>query len=201
MPLSKIRARHLRDRWGRVMSMSLREQLIAAGLGNKKQGKKAEQDQRQQERRERKQHTPPPVDKQRLAAQQAQAAKIARDLDLNRKQREKAQRRALTAEIRQLVEQNRIPRIESEEYFNFIDRKKVRRMGVNADVRSQLMSGALMIVRHDGFYAIVPAEIAARIKERDPEFVVPLELAAADSESAAEDDPYKDHIVPDDLMW
>lgn len=183
------------------MSMSLREQLIAAGLGSKKQGKKVEQDQRRHEHRERKQNTPPPVDKQRLAAQQAQAAKIARDMELNRKQREKAERRALTAEMRQLIDKNRLPRIESEEYFNFIDRKKVRRMAVTPEVRAQLLSGALMIARYDGFYAIVPAEIAARIKARDPEFLVPLDLTHPASETPVADDPYKDHVVPDDLMW
>jgi uncharacterized protein YaiL (DUF2058 family) len=181
------------------MSMSLREQLIAAGLGSKKQGKKVEQEQRQQARRERKQNTPPPIDKQRLAAQQAQAAKIARDMELNRKQREKAERRALTAEIRQLVEKHRIPRMDSEEYFNFIDRKKVKRIAVTPEVRAKIINGELMIVRHDGFYALVPAEIAARIKERDPEFIVPLDLKPSDA--PAEDDPYKDHVVPDDLMW
>lgn len=183
------------------MTMSLREQLIAAGLGSKKQGKKAEQQQRQQAHEQRKQNVPPAIDKERLAAQQAQAAKIARDMELNRKQREKAARRALTAEVRQLVEKNRIPRIESDEYFNFIDRKKVRRVGVNSDVRAKLMRSELTIVRHEGFYAIVPAEIAARIKDKDPEFVVPLDLATSTAQPASDDDPYKDHVVPDDLMW
>ena len=183
------------------MSMSLREQLIAAGLGSKKQGKKAEHEQRQQERQQRKQDAPPPVDKARLAAQKAQAEKIARDLELNKKHREKAERRARTAEIRQLVDQNRIPRMDTEERFNFIDRKKVRSMHITPEVRDKLMRSELKIVRYDGFYAIVPAEIAAKIKERDPEWVVPLDLNAKPSEGPAEDDPYKDFQVPDDLMW
>lgn len=183
------------------MSMSLREQLIAAGLGSKKQGKKADTDQRRQEHQQRKQGTPLPADKERLAAQQAQAAKIARDLELNKKQREKAERRARTAEIRQLVEQNRIPRIESEDRFNFIDRKKVRTLHVNPEVRAQLLGGALVIVRHDGFYAAVPAEIAEKIRQRDPEFIVSMEQGKTQDEAAAEDDPYKGFEVPDDLMW
>lgn len=183
------------------MSMSLREQLIAAGLGSKKQGKKVEQEQRQQAKQQRKQDVPPPVDKARLAAQKAQAEKIARDLELNKKHREKAERRARTAEIRQLVEQNRIPRMETEERFNFIDRKKVRSLHVTPEVRDRLLRGELMVARYDGFYAIVPAEIAAKIKERDPEFVVPLDLNAKPVEAPAEDDPYKDFQVPDDLMW
>jgi uncharacterized protein len=184
------------------MSLSLREQLIQAGLGTKKQAKQADQQQRQQRQQQpRKQDAPAPLDKQELAARQAQAAKIARDLELNRKRQEKAERKARTAAIRQLVEQNRIPRIESEEYFNFIDRKKVRRMGVNADVREKLIRGELTIARHDGFYAIVPAAIAVRIKERDAEAIVNLGAAESVESTAAEDDPYKDHVVPDDLMW
>jgi uncharacterized protein YaiL (DUF2058 family) len=77
----------------------------------------------------------------------------------------------------------------------------VRTMHVNPEVREKLLNGALTIVRYDGFYAIVPAPIALKIKERDPEFVVPLELGKQEDSAPAEDDPYKDFKVPDDLMW
>jgi uncharacterized protein len=136
-----------------------------------------------------------------LAAQQAQAAKVARDLELNRKREEKAKRRARIAEIEQIIEQNRVPRLETEDYYSFIDGKKIRRMAVDAQRREQLTSGVLSIVRYKGHYAVVPKETAERIRERDANMVVPLVLPEDNSIAAATEDPYKDFVVPDDLIW
>ena len=175
------------------MSMSLREQLLAAGLGSKKQAKQAEREQHQQRK-----DTGPALSAQAKAAQQALSAKAARDAELNRKHREKAERKAKAAEIRQLIEQNRVPRIESEEYFNFIDGKKIHRIGVNAEARERIQRGELAVVRYLGFHALVPSEIAVKIGERDEHAVVKLDLKQGEVD---ENDPYKDHQVPDDLMW
>jgi uncharacterized protein len=137
-----------------------------------------------------------------LAAQQAQAAKVARDQELNRKREEKAKRRARIAEIEQIIEQNRVPRLETEDYYSFIDGKKIRRMSVDPERREKLTSGVLAIVRYKGHYAVVPKETAERIRERDENMVVPMVQPkdGTPAEAAAED-PYKDFVVPDDLMW
>jgi uncharacterized protein YaiL (DUF2058 family) len=137
-----------------------------------------------------------------LAAQQAQAAKVARDQELNRKREEKAKRRARLAEIEQIIEQNRVPRLETEDYYSFIDGKKIRRMAVDPERREKLTSGVLAIVRYKGHYAVVPKETAERIRERDENMVVPMAQPkdGAPAQAAAED-PYKDFVVPDDLMW
>jgi uncharacterized protein YaiL (DUF2058 family) len=132
-------------------------------------------------------------------AQQAQAAKIARDQELNRRREDKAQRRARIAQIEQIIEQNRVPRLETEDFYSFIDGKKIRRMSVDAQRREQLTRGELVIVRYRGHYAVVPAAIAERIRERDANMVVPLVQPKATAEPA--DDAYKDFVVPDDLMW
>lgn len=171
--------------------MSLREQLLAAGLGSKKQAKQAEREQH----RERKEKQP---SAQEQAAQQARAAKASRDAELNRKHQEKAERKAKAAEIRQLIETHRLPRIESEEYFNFIDGRKIHRIGINAETRARIHSGELAVVRYLSFHALVPKAIAEKIRERDEQVVVKLDL---NKPQADENDPYKDHQVPDDLMW
>jgi uncharacterized protein YaiL (DUF2058 family) len=137
-----------------------------------------------------------------LAAQQAQAAKVARDQELNRRREEKAKRRARIAEIEQIIEQNRAPRLETEDYYSFIDGKKIRRMSVDPQRREQLTSGVLAIVRYRGHYAVVPKAIAERIRERDENMVVPVVQPKAGAEpGVATEDPYKDFVVPDDLMW
>ena len=188
------------------MSMSLRDQLIAAGLGTKKQAKEATQGKRPPSRHQ----PPPPVSPEKLAANKAQAAKNARDQELNRRQQEKAAAKARRAEVKQLIEQHRLPPVESEEYFNFADGNRLARLAVTPAMREQLIKGTIVIVRYEGHYAAVPQDAAARIRERDEFAVVtqgPPEAAVSKGEPgskapvADQDDPYKDFVVPDDLVW
>ena len=180
------------------MSLSLREQLLKAGLVNEKQVQKVEQQQGRQEHGQKKKNLPPPPDRN-AEARKAQAEKAARDQAIQRTRNEKSERKARRAGLRQLVEQNRIPRIESEDPFNFIDGRKVRRIAVNAEVRARINGGELLIVRHDGFYALVPKEVGERVRERDAEMVVALPASGA--APGTDDDPYRDFVVPDDLTW
>lgn len=180
------------------MSMSLREQLLAAGLVSKKQVQQAEQQEKQKQHQHKKGRAPAPNEEQKRAAQQAQAAKAARDAELNRKRQEEAARREKAAQIRQLIEENRLPKLETDEYFNFVDRGKVRRMAVDEQRRQQLIAGQVVIVRFEGRYDVVLPDVAERIRERDARAVVTL---GSSEEQVAEDDPYKDFVVPDDLKW
>lgn len=187
-----------------MSGLSLREQLLAAGLGTKKQARQAEVEQKQQEHRKheqrpakRKPEVPPPP----TPAQLAQAAKAARDKELNRKRQEQAELRAREVEIKQLIEQNRLPRIESDEYYNFVHGKKIRRVAVDAQRREQILAGTVFVVRYHGQTAVVPADIAAKIRERDARAVVTHTPEAETATAVAEDDPYKDFVVPDDLTW
>jgi uncharacterized protein len=188
------------------MSLSLKEQLLKAGLVTQKQVEKAELHQRQHQHQKQKHHPKAQQaareqDERRAALAREQAAKAARDQELNRQRQEKAARKAMHAEIRRLVEQHRLPRIEdSEEFFNFVHGKKIHRMAVNAERRTKLQGGALKIVRYAPGYAVVTPDIAARIAERDATMVVDINETATDA-TPAEDDPYKDFVVPDDLMW
>jgi uncharacterized protein len=180
------------------MNPSLREQLLKAGLVTEKQAKKVERSGSQERHRQAKGGgSPPPRPEPARAAEQARAAKLLRDQELNRKQQEKAARRALAAEFRQLLEQLRVPRPESDDSFNFVDQGKVRSVPVTPPLRAGLTAGRLLIVRCEGRYELVPAEAADRIRERDAAAIVALPAAAP----PAEDDPYKDFAVPDDLTW
>lgn len=188
------------------MSMSLRDQLLQAGLVTEKQVRQAEEEKRRQARAEQAKRSGQPkgsqpnrqLSKQQLAAQQAQAAKIARDRELNRKQQEKAERKARIAQVKQLIEQYRVPRVESDDYFNFVDGKMIRRIAVNPELRARIGRGELTIVRCEGTYAFVPNADAERIRALDPNAIVPYNVGP---EKVDENDPYKDHPIPDDLMW
>jgi len=179
------------------MSTSLRDQLLQAGLVSQKQVKDAE---RQQQRHVQHQ----PKHKRGIAPAQkpappppAQGAKSARDQELNRRQNDKAKKKALLAQIKQLIDQNRLPQVESEDFYNFVDGSKIRHIAVNAAVRSGLSRGEIVIVRHEGRYYLVPAAIAARIRERDDGAVI----ARTPPESSATDEAYQGFSVPDDLIW
>jgi len=126
------------------------------------------------------------------------AEKAKRDQELNRQQQEKAEQKARAAQIKQLIEATRLPKLTTEDYFNFVDDKKVKRLAVNALMRSKLSNGALAIVSHAGGYEVIPREAAVKIQERDPHRILLLNTHV---EEADEDDPYAAYKIPDDLMW
>ena len=179
------------------MGLSLRDQLLKAGLVNEKQAKQAGKQQQKQQRLAKKGQAELD-DSTRQAALQAQAEKAARDQELNRQQQEKAEQKARAAQVKQLIERSRLPKLDGEDYYNFVDDKKVKRLAVNALMRDKLSRGSLAIVRHAGGYEVIPREAALRIQERDPSRIVLLNIQV---DKPDDDDPYAAYQIPDDLMW
>ena len=179
------------------MSSTLREQMLKAGLVTEKQVKAVEQPPQRPKPQARKQ--PPPVSEQKRAADQALAAKAARDAQLNKQRQQAADAKARALEIKALVEQNKLPKkLESEDRFNFVAGKKLRFILVDAAMREGLNNGTLFIIRYDGKSEVVPAGIADKILELDERAVVKLNSGET---AVDENDPYKDFVVPDDLKW
>lgn len=180
------------------MGLSLRDQLLAAGLLNEKQAKQGKREKYQQ-RKEQPKKAAPVLDEQALAAQRAAAEKRERDLVANRMLLEKADEKSRRAQIRDLVDKHKLPRVESDESYNFVAGKKVKRMPVDAALRAKLVSGAMVIVNCEGRYEIVPAAIAERIRQRDPKVLIAAQ--PVEGQKPDDNDPYKDYVVPDDLIW
>lgn len=180
-----------------VMSLSLRDQLLKVGLVNEKQAKQAERQKKKEKRLVHKGQVEADNSSQEAAAK-AIAEKAKRDQELNQQQQEKAEKKARAAQIKQLIESSRLPKLDSDDYYNFVDQKKVKRIAVNELVRNKLSSGSLAIVTHAGGYEIIPRDAAVKIEERDPRRIVLLNVA---TETPDEDDPYAAYQVPDDLMW
>ena len=179
------------------MSLSLRDQLLKAGLVNEKQAKQAGK-QKQKENRLVHKGQAEKDETARLAALQAKAEKAERDQELNRQQQEKAAQKARAAQVKQLVEASRLPKLTTEDYYNFVDDKKVKRLSVNNLMRDKLSRGSLAIVRHAGAYEVIPREAALKIQEREPQRIV---LLNTPTEAPDADDPYAAYQIPDDLMW
>lgn len=182
--------------------MSLRDQLLKAGLVTEKQAREAAQQQRQQTRltaHSMARSQPRPPSPQQLAVSQAQARKAAYDQELNRKKQEKAERKARRAQVNQLVEQCRVPKLESDDYFNFVHDNTVERICVDAPTREKIARGELIIVRYRGHFALLPNGEAQRIRDVDPTAIVAVgSVAPANIDP---DDPYREFVVPDDLVW
>lgn len=180
------------------MGTSLRDQLLKAGLVNEKQVKQAEKQRRKQQGDKAAETAA-----RRQAAQQAHAAhvaKTARDQELNRRKAAKAEAKAREAQVRQLIEQNRLPKSESEEYYAFQDGRHIRRIPVDAVQRGQLSRGELAIARYGATYALLPTAAAARVRERDPGAIVE-HATDVPGKQENEDDAYQGFDVPDDLVW
>jgi uncharacterized protein YaiL (DUF2058 family) len=117
-------------------------------------------------------------------------------------ERKKAERKARFAEIKQLVEQNRLTAsgdaVGEGEAYHFVDGAKIKRITVHAAARTKITSGEAVILRFDGRYELLPVEIAQRIRERDERIVIVKPPLA---EPSASDAAYEAFPVPDDLIW
>lgn len=176
------------------MANSFGDQLLKAGLVNKDQLNKAKKSKHKQ----KKQNKTEVVSEAAVSARQAAAEKAARDRELNQQQKAAAERKAIQAQIRQLVELNRLPRDEGETGYNFQDGTAVKKIFVTEAVHDRLARGLLAIVRSDDGYEVIPSVVAEKIRQRDEACVV---TSAVSREEAGDDDPYADYKVPDDLMW
>jgi len=178
------------------MKNSMRDQLLRAGVASKKQAQKAGSEQRRKKKQARKNRASSSgQDKDSFKLQQEKQA--ARDRELNRQRQAEKERRAIAAQIRQLIEMNRLSRDDGEIAYNFADGKTVRKLYVTQALHKQLGRGRLSIVRLGEAYEIVPKAVADKISERDASVVV----SSSQPEASEEDELYADYAVPDDLMW
>jgi uncharacterized protein YaiL (DUF2058 family) len=181
---------------------SLKDQLLKAGLIDPKQAKQADKEKRKQDKQSRRTGQSE-QDEIKAAAQAARAAKAEQDRDLNRQRNQEAQQKALQAQIRQLIENHRQSKDAgptSVEY-NFTHNKLVKKIRVSKSVQRQIVLGHLAIVSLGDAYELVPRIVAQKIAQRDPATVLVDNWQAESVKQAADEDPYKDYVIPDDLMW
>ena len=179
------------------MANSLQDQLMKSGLANKKQEVRARKAKNTREKMQRKGHEV--VDEAKELARKASEEKVARDRELNRARTEEAERRAVAAQVRQIVEMNRLAERGDVE-FRFTEGSAIRTLMVQEPQRRALVAGSLAVVSLDGRHDIVPRKVADKIAERDAAAVVLRnERTAQDADPV--DDEYAGYEVPDDLMW
>lgn len=184
--------------------VSLQEQLLKAGLVDKKKVQKINQDKSKQKKIERRTGAES-VNESREAALEMQRKNAERARELNAQRDAAAAEKAVKAQIAQLVEQNRQPRAGSGKRdgkgdiaYNFTHGSKIERIYVSDQVQQHLVAGRLAIVFLKGNYELVPKVIGEKIAERDPASVIQVKQSTAEVDV---DDPYADYKIPDDFTW
>jgi len=176
------------------MGNSLQDQLKRSGLVDEKKIRKVRQDRRAKRKRG---ESDTEAEAVREQARAAAAENAERDRALNRERQAEAEARAVAAQVRQLVERNRVARREGDVAYNFTDGTVVRRVHLDTGAHAEVVAGALAIVRLGDGYEVVPAPVARKIAERQPGDVLVLNEASG----AAESEDYAGYEIPDDLMW
>ena len=176
----------------------LQEQLLKAGLVKKS---KVAEVAREQVRARHGKGPVEPGEIQREAAR-VRAEKVERDRALAAERKAQVRAAELRAQARQIVQDRKVPRSGEGEYRFTVD-GAIRSVQVDDDLRRKLSAGALVIVRIDDRFELLPRVAADKVRERDPAMIV-LDHGIGSEPAAAtsEDDAYYAQFqVPDDLVW
>ncbi len=150
------------------MGNPFQSQFLKAGLVSKKQVKKV----RHVKRLSRRENTGQSASEAADSVRQQQAIHAVRNRELNRQRAEEKRQHEQQAQIKQLIEENRLPQDERGEAYYFVVQKKIKRLFVDDEMREKLSRGQLAIVKYGQGYEVVPARAARQIASRDREVVV-----------------------------
>lgn len=178
------------------------DQLKKAGLVDKKKQQQAKKDKQKKERMKRNSNIKG-EDQSKQLAKEAEQKKREKDRQLNLQREQEAKNSAITAQIKQLIESNRIEGNEGDITYNFTHNNKVKHLYVTEKVQKQLGTGRLAIVTLNERYEVVPYPVADKIAQRDENRVIFSDqpTSTGGESGVAEDDPYAEYQIPDDLMW
>lgn len=179
-----------------MTKLTLQEQMLKAGLVSSKKMAKVQRTAKKSRVQAR---------EAREAVEENKKAQIERDKQLSDQQKQATLSKEYKAQIKQLIEMNKITISKGDIGYNFTDNNLIKKIYVDKVTQAQLIKGRLAIARltaeseRDSEYAMIPAIVADKIAQRDDSYIVlNCELS---QEAKDEDDPYADFVVPDDLMW
>ena len=179
-----------------MTKLTLQEQMLKAGLVSSKKMAKVQRTAKKSRVQAR---------EAREAVEENKKAQLERDKQLSEQQKQAVLAKEFRAQVKQLIEMNRITVAKGNITFNFTDGNLIKKIEVDKQTQTQLINGRLAIARlvinakGDCDYAIIPAVVADKIAQRDADSIV-LNRARRQEEQD-EDDPYADFKIPDDLMW
>ena len=179
-----------------MTKLTLQEQMLKAGLVTSKKMDKIQRTAKKSRVQAR---------EAREAVEENKKAQLERDRQLSEQQKQAALSKEYKAQVKQLIEMNRIVISKGNIDFNFADHNLIKKITVDKATQAQLIGGRLAIaclVADNGGekeYAIIPARVADKIAQRDADSIVLNSTLSQEEQD--EEDPYADFKVPDDLMW
>lgn len=179
-----------------MTKLTLQEQMLKAGLVTSKKMAKVQRTAKKSRVQAR---------EAREAVEENKKAQQERDKQLSEQQKQAVLSKEFKAQVKQLIEMNRITISKGTITFNFTDNNLIKKLEVDKTTQAQLINGRLAIARlavdnkSDCEYAIIPASVAEKIAQRDATSIVLH--SALSQEEQDQDDPYADFKIPDDLMW
>jgi len=179
------------------MGNTLQDQLLKAGLANKKQAVRAKKAKNNKEKLQRQGNEV--VDATAESVRQAEADRVERDRQLNQRKNDEANQKAIQAQIRQLIELNALQE-DGDQAFQFEVEGVIKTLYTTASIRKQLAKGVLAVSKApsgDG-HAVIAREVAEKITQRDESWIVCLHQSSAEHDIP---DEYSEYQIPDDLMW
>jgi uncharacterized protein YaiL (DUF2058 family) len=176
---------------------SLQDQLLKAGIVDKDKAKKINK-----EKRKKAKQTPKgkiTLDEAKEQAKRTLAEKSESDRLRSKTLQAAADKKAIHAQVIQLIRTNTIERSGGETTYQFTDDKKIKKIYVTVAQQNELIKGLLAIAKLDQEYALIPRQIAEKIQQREDHIITVLNSQQQSEVDA--DDPYADYQIPDDLMW
>jgi uncharacterized protein YaiL (DUF2058 family) len=179
--------------------LSLQDQLLKSGLVSSAVAKSAKSDKHKQTQQQRKNNITV-VDEAKELVKKAQAEKAERDRELNQLKTQQEEQKHLVAQVKQLIELNKLPKDADGVDYHFSDNNKVKTLYVSAVMREQIITGKLAIVKAGEGYEVVSVEVAKKISLRDALIVI-VDNELSTVVDTNQDDPYANYQIPDDLVW
>jgi uncharacterized protein len=152
------------------MGLSLQDQLLKAGIADKKQAKKVKHEKRVKRKKNKGKKAPPKINH----TKQDQLVLAKHSQELNRQLNQEKERLEKLSQVKQLIETNRVRLDKYEDPYYFKVGKKIKKLYVNEDITKKLSRGELAIVCFDDRFEIVPDKVAQQIADRDKNSLVVL---------------------------
>jgi hypothetical protein len=152
------------------MGNPFQDKFLKAGLASKKQVTEAKRELRVSEKAQRKSKAsvaPAKIDPE-------QAARKQRVNELNQQHNQEQQQRERLAQVRELIEKNRLAKDERGVAYHFVEENKIKRIFVAEEIADQLSCGRAAIVKLGAGYEVVPVKVAQQIASRDRAAVLVL---------------------------
>jgi len=180
---------------------SLQEQMLKAGLSDKKRARQATVDKKKKTKQNRHntKHKIEVEDELKKGIEQKKAEQQAKNQQIAKQHKQELEAKELQARIKQILEHNGLKDYDGDLSYNFTYKNLVKKLHVSALIHKSIVKGSLAICVFEGAFFLIPETIATRLALLDSAVIAALNERVDDEIDA--DDPYADFAIPDDLMW